>query len=342
MSRFAVVLCCLLSTACARGAIGYTGRISPRGVRQAAPVPLKLHVFETGSLETRTRYVYKGGKKKVVLDQPAYLIEHPDYGLVMFEAGINPEVAEGGRKYVGVFMYTTGLLRMDQKPGQDARTQIKAAGFDPDEIKMIVVSHFHPEHGGAVEYFPKTGIAVDKREYDYIMGDPKYNFFPKEYDKVDKWLKVDFSGSQLFGPFEGYVDVVGDGSIILIATPGHTPGHVSMLLRLPEGPVLLTGDVAWHQGNIDSETIGMPFVSVSGKGARRSLGRLLRFKKEFPEVLLVPGHDLTPLRKAKRKDVVIHPFPPPETKEPHKVAEKKDGEDGTGADAEDDTASVEP
>lgn len=82
-----------------------------------------------------------------------------------------------------------------------------------------------------------------------------------------------------------------------------------MLVNLPEGPVLLAGDVAWMERSIAAKAIGVPFISVSGKGARRSLGSLLRFIEQNPGVTVVPGHDLGPLVRAKRGDVVVRPWP---------------------------------
>jgi N-acyl homoserine lactone hydrolase len=193
--------------------------------------------------------------------EPAYLIEHPR-GLIMLEAGFHAAIANDAAGHIGPLIYHAGLLPMSQQQGQDAISQLKTAGFDPAHVSSVIVSHFHPEHGGAVEAFANADIVVDRREHAYAVGKP--------------------------------------------ATPGHTPGHASLYLRLPQGPVLLAADIAWTQENLKTASIGLPFISVDGPAHRRSLGQLLAFAKAYPYVLLVPGHDIEPLRSASRADIVIH------------------------------------
>ncbi len=286
-----------------RDAIPWEG---PARVTLGGGTASRLHVFETGRLPIDAWMAYEGGEGVLWMDQPAYVIEHPTAGLLMFEAGHHSEIASGAGEHLG-WIHAVGLMPMEQDPGQDARTQMRAAGLDPDAVGGIVVSHFHPEHVGAVEEFPRAEVIADRVEITYGTGSPKYNFVPGEYDDVH-FRPLDFGASAPFGPFPGAIDLLGDGSVLVVSTPGHTPGHVSLLVRLPEGPVLLAGDVAWAEGNLRSGTIGLPFVSVDGPAARAALGQLAAFSKENPDVTIVPGHDLSPLRRAGRGDVVLHPW----------------------------------
>lgn len=281
---------------------------APR-VRWAAPVAgLELHAFETGRMVLDAWAVAVGASGKRVMDQPAYLIEHPVHGLVMFEAGHHSQIADAPGEHLG-FIHAAGLMPMEQEQGQDARTQLARAGFDPDAVRFIVVSHFHPEHVGAVEEFPSATIIADAREIDWGRKSPDYNYVPHEYDGVRRWQPLRFDASKSFSAFPSAHDLFGDGSVLIVSSPGHTPGHVSIAVNLPSGPVLLTGDVAWSELNIESATIGLPFVSSEGYEARVSLGQLLRFRADHPEVLIVPGHDLAPLRRSQREDVTLHPWP---------------------------------
>jgi glyoxylase-like metal-dependent hydrolase (beta-lactamase superfamily II) len=185
---------------------------------------------------------------------------------------------------------------------------MQRSGLDPEMVHAIVVSHFHPEHVGAVEEFPHAEIVCDQREAEHGLESPDYNYVRREYDDVTRWRQLDFSHGVAWGPFAAAVDLFGDGSVLIVSTPGHTPGHVSVLVNLPSGPVLLAGDMAWTELNLDTATIGLPFVSSDGPAARQSLGQLLRFRADNPRVLIVPGHDLAPLRRSQRPDVVLHAF----------------------------------
>lgn len=287
-----------------RAAIPFEGSAEP--VQLAPPVPgLRLHVFQTGRMVLPAWTVAVGAHGERVMDQPAFLIEHPTRGLVMFEAGHHSDIAHAPGEHLG-FIHAAGLMPMEQRPGQDARTQLQQAGFDPEAVATIIVSHFHPEHVGAVEEFPAATVAADAREITWGVEHPDYNYVPSEYDEVAHWLPITFEGPA-FGPFPGSFDLFGDGSVLVVSTPGHTPGHVSVLVNLEAGPVLLAGDAAWTELNLRTATIGLPFVSSDGEAARAALGQLLRLRDDHPHFTIVPGHDLAPLRRLHRGDVVLHP-----------------------------------
>lgn len=289
-----------------RAAVPYTKEVFP--VQLEKPVSgLKLEVFQTGRMVIDGWAVYTGGEGKISMDQPAYLISHPSYGLIAFEAGHHSDIATNPSEHLG-WIHRVGLMPMEQDPGQDFRNQLKTSGKNPDSLRDILVSHFHPEHVGAVEEFPKSRIVADRREVNHGNESPNYNYVKSEYDDVSKWHQINFSITKQFGSFEGSYDLVGDGSILILSTPGHTPGHISVLVNLESGPVLLTGDMAWTEHNIRSASIGLPFISSDGEAARISLGQLLAFQSKNPNVLIVPGHDLNPLRRKTRSDIQIHPW----------------------------------
>jgi len=289
-----------------RDAIDYQGKVHPLP-RQAPVAGLELHVFDTGDLPAPSLSMFESGRGTRHPNQPVFLVVHPTWGMLLFEAGISPEVAKDSGAHVGEKLRRWGLLKMQQAEGQDIRSQLKAAGFHPDRVREVVPSHFHPESTGGIESFPLARIMVDRRERNYATTAPQYNFLPHEWDDVGiRWHLVEFDDKRVFGPFRGALDIAGDGSMVLISTPGHTPGHVSLYVNLPLGPVLLAGDVAGTVENLQTRTIDLPFVSVDAMAHRAMLGRLLAFRKAFKRVTIVPGHDLTPLRHKTRRDLVLH------------------------------------
>ena len=125
--------------------------------------------------------------------------------------------------------------------------QLTELGVKPDDIKYVAVSHTHPDHIGNVEEFPKTVLLVQKAEYEWPDANGKPRFNPTH--PVTK--------------LEGDYDVFGDGSLTIISTPGHTPGHQSLFVRLAHfGPLVLSGDLYHYP----SERTLKDFLPFAGRG----------------------------------------------------------------------------
>ena len=119
-------------------------------------------------------------------------------------------------------------------------SQLEALGVKPAEIKYLAISHTHPDHIGNVELFPQAMLLVQKAEYEWPTPLGVGRFKPEH--PVTK--------------LEGDYDVFGDGSVMIISTPGHTPGHQSLLVKLPKtGAVLLSGDAVHFKDNWDNRRV---------------------------------------------------------------------------------------
>ncbi len=115
-------------------------------------------------------------------------------------------------------------------------SQLAAIGVKPADIHYIAVSHTHPDHVGNVDLFPGAPVLIQKAEYDWAFAQEKKPFSP-DHPTVK---------------LEGDKDVFGDGSVMIVSTPGHTPGHQSLLVKLPKtGWILLSGDAVHFKSNWD-------------------------------------------------------------------------------------------
>jgi glyoxylase-like metal-dependent hydrolase (beta-lactamase superfamily II) len=179
------------------------------------------------------------GKSMDFVDN-CYLIKH-SRGWFLWDTGITDDVAT----------MPNGLVPSDPKAVTWHRPktlagQLDQLGVKPSDIKAMAISHTHPDHIGNVEMFPSAMLYVQKAEYEW----PGANNAPR--------FKPEHPVTEL----EGDRDVFGDGSLIILSTPGHTPGHQSLLVRLPKtGPVILSGDAVHFKSNWENR--GVPVNNFS-------------------------------------------------------------------------------
>jgi N-acyl homoserine lactone hydrolase len=136
--------------------------------------------------------------------------------------------------------------------------QLEAIQVKPSDIKLMAVSHSHPDHAGNIEMFPNTLMLVQRVEYEWAGSRQDTVAFNKKHP-----VKL----------IDGDYDIFGDGSLVLLSTPGHTPGHQSLLVRLPKtGPVILSGDVAHFQTSFDHRYV--PSNNWNKQASLRSMDKI--------------------------------------------------------------------
>jgi len=127
----------------------------------------------------------------------------------------------------------------------------------PSDLKGMAVSHSHPDHAGNVEMFPTTMLYVQKAEYQWPGADNQPRFKPEHPVTL----------------VEGDRDVFGDGSVTIFSTPGHTPGHQSLLVKLPKtGAVVLSGDAVHFKSNWENRRV--PILNSSKEQTLASMQRI--------------------------------------------------------------------
>jgi N-acyl homoserine lactone hydrolase len=173
------------------------------------------------------------GKSMDFVDN-CYLIHHTQ-GWLLWDTGITDAIAAKPDGEAPADPRMTHWRRP-----KTLASQLEMLGVKPADIKYVAVSHTHPDHIGNVEMFPQTMLLVQKAEYEWPspLGVGRF----KQEHPVTK--------------LEGDYDVFGDGSVTLLATPGHTPGHQSLLLKLPNtGAIVLSGDAVHFKSNWDNRRV---------------------------------------------------------------------------------------
>jgi len=166
------------------------------------------------------------------------------------------------------------------KPIADLLAQIDVK---PDQVKFVGISHFHPDHTGQLAPFTNATLLIGKGDWDGINAQP-----PMQGANVAGFK--DFIGtSRKVEPLSVDKDVFGDGSVMILRTPGHTPGHQSLLVRLKQkGPVVLVGDAAHFRENYSSE--GVPGFNFDRAQTIASLERLKQIEKNLKATIVIQ-HD---------------------------------------------------
>jgi len=268
--------------------------------------PVKgLHVFSTGigSIHTEHRYGTRLPQMWWVLlsrnwvEVPinVFVLEHPE-GLILFDAGVDTAVLTNPNYVTSAVIrfFMRRLFRLRLRPDETLTNKLAGLGFNAADVCKVVVSHLHFDHVGGIGEVPQADLLVSYNEWAQLSGPhPERDFIFRDHvQRPDsRWQLVDFGHTDdpLLSPFGGCYDVMNDGSLILLPTPGHTPGSISMLARIKgRAPVLLIGDLAYA-----GELLMKDQLPDTGDKAQllASYAKVRVLKQRLPELILLPSHD---------------------------------------------------
>ncbi len=212
-------------------------------------------------------YAYNG--LKVMFTFSCYLIKHGD-DYLLWDTGHSMSAGAVAPKVSVV----------------DQLAQLK---LKPEQIKYVGISHYHADHTGQVASFPGSTLLIGKGDWDGITA-PKPNV-GANVAPFAHWA----SGAGKVEALTGDKDVFADGSAVVLNTPGHTPGHHSLLVRLKEtGAVLLSGDAVHFRENYESN--GVPSFNYHRGDTLASLDRLKRIEANLKATLIIQ-HDVRDVNK---------------------------------------------
>jgi N-acyl homoserine lactone hydrolase len=280
------------------------------GGRDGATV--RVHPVSTGTaLWPQDALFSTGGKlarlhslgfrsEKVEIPIPAFIVEHPGAGLMLIDTGFHASMAVDPKANLGPI---AGRFFKPKMETDDAMPdQLRARGFDPRAVKLVVMTHLHVDHASGVSQFPDATFVVTQREWHAATEEKGLTdgYVRRQFDHAFDWRTIDFDGDDVssFAGFGRTLDLFGDGSVRLAYTPGHTLGHTSVVLRTRAGEFLVAADAAYTMRTLRESA--MPYGAHDEHEFRRSLREVQRYIEQTPNAIVSVGHDLEAFRSLEK------------------------------------------
>jgi glyoxylase-like metal-dependent hydrolase (beta-lactamase superfamily II) len=274
------------------GRDGATVKLHPLLTGTSAGPPPYLH-REPGR-RGRLRALGIGVPKGDYVDIPivAFLVEHPSAGPILIDTGLHPSVAVDPKQNLGrLGAKVFGGLRME--PSDAVPAQLRTRGIEPADVRLVVMTHLHIDHASAISEFPGATFVVSDAEWDAATDDSKpwlHGYRRRQFDHAFDYRLLDFGAPEVdsYATFGRSLDLLGDGSIRVVFTPGHTHGHMSVILRLSDREALVAGDAIYTMKTLRDGAL--PARAEDEHLFGRSL-KEIQLYSQTTDALVIPGHD---------------------------------------------------
>ncbi|MBV1860292.1 MAG: MBL fold metallo-hydrolase [Nannocystaceae bacterium] len=228
----------------------------------------------------------------------AILVHHPLQGTVLIDAGNSSNFDAEVRVYRGKTKRWLRTFPGALKPKVTLDALLTGVGFDPGTLRAVIPTHAHLDHVGGILDLPKTPVWVSEAEAALIergRHSVTFEVIPAHAKALSDQLEpLEFAG----GPYEifkRHADVFGDGSVVVVPMPGHTPGSVGVFVRLPDGRrVFHVGDAINSRTQLErlrGRTPAMRRTDTDQPAADRNVARLRALSEQDPSLLILPAHE---------------------------------------------------
>ena len=206
-----------------------------------------------------------------------FLIMHPQ-GTVLFDSGLHPALATDPESRLGP---EAGSFRLQLGPDDHAEALLATLGMKPADVDLVIQSHLHFDHAGGLEALSHAPVLVQRSELEFALRPPVYQH--------DVYARADFDLDLKWQQLAGDHDVFGDGTLMILATPGHTPGHQSLMVTLAGRVVILLADATYLLDKMRARRL--PAILWNPDEMVASWERLEALEREH-DALLIPTHNL--------------------------------------------------
>ena len=254
------------------------------------PPEMSLIQLPTGVTHRSASFAYRGGSffDKRDFSMTALLVKHPK-GDLLIDTGFGRRVDMQIRTMPLFFRAGTSYQQT-----RSASEQLDAAGYDRKKLRAILLTHAHWDHVSGVTDFPETPVWVTKEEIRFIKDGGWLTALIRNSPGV-RFVEYGFEGGVYLG-FPGSHDVYGDGAIVIVPAPGHTPGSVVVFLTLPNGKrYAMIGDLAWQLEGVihrkERPWLQRTLGDWDTAQVREGLLHMAAIGDRCPGIGIVPAHD---------------------------------------------------
>ncbi len=249
-----------------------------------APGP-RLYVLDVGSIGVKNGAAVPAGRGRDMYRVPvaAYVITHPA-GNVLYDTGMDVGTIDNPAAVWGSLL---DRLVPYMREEDHILRRLQSIGLSPRDISYVFLSHLHCDHAGGIRLFPDAEFVLQRTELETPIPEEMSLFYPEPYRdaRYDGTLAECVRSVRLV---EGDLDLFGDGRVIAVFTPGHSPGHQSLVVRLDStGDVLIAGDACINGELVD----GAPMVAGTWRRdvCHGSRARIKALQEQC--ALSICGHD---------------------------------------------------
>jgi len=263
------------------------------------PPGLHCHLLDTGFCLAWEHHLMQGGRRRqIACHSVAALLCHPQHGWLLWDTGYAPRLLDATRHLpFSIYRYATPL---HLQPELAVAAQLGQWKLKPDDIRRVIISHFHADHIAGLRDFPQAELIASRPAYDDVAGRRGLNALQRAFIPAclpddccrRATLLASFDGPALpaLGPS---CDLFGDGSLLLVPLPGHARGQIGLLAHTGRGRILFAADGCWLRQSLRERhppaRITHLFVD-DPQAVCTTIERLHDFTQACPDVVIVPSH----------------------------------------------------